>query len=98
MIRVTMPLHLRRLAKVDGEVQVEVEGVVTQRTVLDALEAKYPVLKGAVRDYATQRRRSLVRFYACGEDFSNEDPDTPLPEAVARGEQPYMIIGAIAGG
>jgi hypothetical protein len=98
MIRVTMPLHLRRLAKVDGEVQVEVQGAVTQRTVLDALEAKYPVLKGAVRDYATQRRRPLLRLYACGEDFSNEDPDTPLPEVVAKGEQPYMIVGAIAGG
>ena len=98
MVRVTMPLHLRRLAKVDGEVTLEVTGAVTQRTVLEALEAKYPVLKGAVRDYGTRRRRSLVRFYACGEDLSNDDPDTPLPEPVARGEQPYMIVGAIAGG
>ena len=98
MVRVTMPLHLRRLAKVDGEVTVEVKGPVTQRTVLDALEAAYPALKGTVRDYGTQRRRSLVRFFACGEDLSNDDPDTPLPEPVARGEQPYMIIGAIAGG
>jgi hypothetical protein len=98
MIRVTLPLHLCRLAKVDGEVRLNVEGRVTQRSVLDALEAAYPVLRGAVRDYATQKRRALVRFYACGEDFSNEPPDTPLPDAVAKGEQPFMVIGAIAGG
>lgn len=99
MIRVQIPLHLRRLAKVDGnEVSVEVSGVVTQRSVLDALEAAYPALAGTTRDHVTKRRRSLVRFYACGEDLSNEDPDTPLPDAVAKGEQPYMIIGAIAGG
>lgn len=99
MIRVTLPLHLRRLAKVDGsEVTVEVNGEVTQRTVLDALEAKYPMLEGAIRDRATKRRRSLVRFFACGEDFSNEEPDTLLPEEVVNGEKPFMIVGSIAGG
>ena len=97
-VRVTLPLHLRRLAKVDGEVTVEVEGVVTQRTVLDALEAKYPTLQGTTRDHTTKLRRSLVRFYACGEDYSNEDPDTPLPGEVARGEKPFMVVGSIAGG
>lgn len=99
MIRVTLPLHLRRLAKVDGsEVTVEVNGEMTQRTVLDALEAKYPMLEGAVRDRSTKRRRSLVRFFACGEDFSNEEPDTPLPDQVMNGEKPFMIVGSIAGG
>lgn len=99
MIRVEIPLHLRRLANVDGnEVTVDVSGEVTQQTVIDALEAKYPSLAGTVRDYSTGRRRSLVRFYACGEDLSNEEPDTPLPDAVASGEEPYMIVGAIAGG
>lgn len=98
-VRVTIPLHLRRLAKVDGsEVTLEVANPVTQRAVLDALEAKFPALRGTVRDHATQKRRSLVRFFACGEDLSNEDPDTPLPEAVATGKEPYMIVGAIAGG
>ncbi len=98
-IRVTIPLHLRRLANVDGsEVTVEVTGEVTQRSVLDALEEKYPQLRGTVRDYATQRRRTLVRFYACGEDLSNDDPDTPLPPEVASGKERYMIVGSIAGG
>lgn len=99
MIRVKIPLHLRRLANVEGnEVTVDVSGEVTQRTVIDALEAKYPTLSGTVRDYATGRRRSMVRLFACGEDLSNEEPDTPLPDAVASGEEPYMIVGAIAGG
>ena len=98
MIRVVLPLHLRRLAKVDGEVQVKVEGTVTQRAVLDAIEREYPVLVGTIRDRETQRRRDLVRFYACEEDLSNEDPDAVLPEAVASGVEPYLIVGAMAGG
>ena len=98
MIRVVLPLHLRRLAKVDGEVQVEVEGSITQRAVLDALEREYPVLAGTIRDRDTKRRRDLVRFYACEEDLSNEDPDAVLPDAVARGLEPYYIVGAMAGG
>ena len=98
MIRVVLPLHLRRLAKVDGEVQVEVHGVVTQRAVLDAIEREYPVLAGMIRDRETQRRRDLVRFYACEEDLSNEDPDTVLPDAVIRGVEPYLVVGAMAGG
>jgi sulfur-carrier protein len=91
-------MHLRTLAKVDGEVQLEIEGAVTQRSVLDALEAKYPVLRGAIRDHVTQKRRAFLRFFACEEDLSHESPDTPLPEAVASGKEPYLIIGAIAGG
>jgi sulfur-carrier protein len=98
MIRVVLPAHLRTLARVQGEVTVSVEGPVTQRTVLDALEAQYPVLQGAVRDHTTQRRRALVRFFACQEDLSNESPDTPLPAAVAAGAEPFLIVGAIAGG
>jgi len=98
MIRVVLPLHLRRLAKVDGEVQVKVEGAVTQRAVLDAIEREYPVLVGTIRDRETQRRRDLVRFYACEEDLSNEDPDAALPEAVASGVEPYLVVGAMAGG
>ena len=98
MIRVLLPLPLRTLARVDGEVELHVEGRVTQRSVLDALEARYPMLSGTVRDHVTQRRRALVRFFACGEDLSNELPDTPLPDAVASGAEPYLIIGAIAGG
>ena len=98
MIRVVLPFHLRTLARVDGEVKLNVEGEVTQRTVLDALEAQYPVLRGAVRDQSTQRRRALVRFFACKEDLSNEQPDAPLPSAVASGAEPYLIVGAIAGG
>jgi hypothetical protein len=98
-VRVTLPLHLRRLAKVDGsEVTVEVAGELTVRTVLDALEAKYPTLRGTTRDHVTRQRRSLVRFFACGEDYSNEPMDTALPDEVARGEKPFMVVGSIAGG
>ena len=99
MIRVALPYHLRNLAKVSGgEVTIEVAGTVTQRTVIDALEASYPTLRGTIRDHTTKQRRALVRFFACGEDFSNEALDTPLPEPVARGAEPYLIVGAIAGG
>ncbi len=98
MIRVVLPLHLRRLAQVEGEVKLEVKGQVTQRSVLDALEARYPALRGAVRDHITQQRRPLVRFFACKEDLSNEPLDAPLPDAVASGAEPYLVIGAIAGG
>ncbi len=100
MIRVVLPAPLYRLAKIDraGELEFEVPAPVTQRTVLDAVEARYPVLRGAIRDHTTQKRRAFVRFYACEEDLSHESPDAPLPEAVARGEEPYLIIGAIAGG
>lgn len=97
-VRVILPLHLRRLAKVDGEVALPVGGTVTQRAVLDALEAQYPVLAGLVRDRVTARRRPLVRFFACGEDLSNEEPDALLPEAVATGSEPYLIVGSMAGG
>lgn len=98
MIRVELPMHLRTLARLEGEVQLEIEGAVTQRSVLDALEARYPVLRGAIRDHVTQQRRAFLRFFACQEDLSHESPDTPLPEAVASGQEPYLIIGAIAGG
>jgi len=98
MIRVVLPQHLRVLARVDREVQLEVEGPVTQRSVLDALEARYPVLRGTIRDHGTQRRRPFVRFFACGQDLSHEPPDTPLPDAVATGAEPFLIVGAIAGG
>ena len=98
MIRVTLPAHLRKLAHVDGEVKLEVDGQVTQRAVLDALEARYPMLRGTIRDQVTQRRRAFVRFFACQEDLSHELPDTPLPGAVATGAEPFMIVGAIAGG
>ncbi len=98
MIRVTIPHHLRNLAGSGAEVQLEVEPPVTQRRVLDALETKYPVLKGTIRDYATQKRRPFLRFFACQEDLSHESPDAPLPDAVATGDEPYYIIGAIAGG
>jgi len=98
MIRVTLPPHLRKLAQADGEVNLEVEGSVTQRAVLDALEARYPMLRGTVRDHVTHKRRAFVRFFACGEDLSHEAPDTPLPDAVVNGSAPYMIVGAIAGG
>ena len=97
-VRVVIPYHLRVLAGVGGEVQLAVAGPVTQRSVLDALEAKYPMLRGTVRDHVTKRRRPMVRFFACEEDFSNDDPETPLPEAVASGKEPFFIIGAIAGG
>ena len=98
MIRVVLPYHLRNLAKVDGEVSLAVEGQVTQRTVIDALEARCPTLRGAIRDHTTKKRRALVRFFACGEDLSNEPLDAPLPQAVATGAEPYLIVGAIAGG
>jgi molybdopterin synthase sulfur carrier subunit len=98
MIRVTLPAHLRKLAQVDGEIQLEIAGQITQRTVLDALEARFPMLRGTVRDHATQKRRAFVRFFACGQDLSHEPPDAMLPAAIASGAEPFMIIGAIAGG
>ena len=98
MIRVILPAHLRTLARVDREVALQVEGPITQRSVLDALEATYPVLRGTVRDHVTQRRRPLVRFFACQEDLSHESPDAPLPEAVAIGAEPFLVVGAMAGG
>jgi sulfur-carrier protein len=98
MIRVTLPPHLRKLAHVDGEVQLEVDGRVTQGSVLDALETRYPMLRGTIRDHVTHQRRAFVRFFACGEDLSHESPDSPLPDAVATGAQPFMVVGAIAGG
>ena len=98
MIRVTLPAHLRKLAHVDGEVSLEIAGQITQRSVLDALEARYPMLRGTIREHVSGRRRAFVRFFACGEDLSHEAPETPLPEAIATGAQPFMIVGAIAGG
>ena len=98
MIRVVLPFHLRTLAQVGGEVQVEVEGPVTQRSVLDALEARYPVLCGTMRDHVTLKRRPFIRFFACEEDLSHESPDAPLPDAVAAGAEPFLVVGAIAGG
>jgi molybdopterin synthase sulfur carrier subunit len=98
MIRVVLPAHLRTLARAGGEVELEVEGEATQRSVLDALEARYPMLRGTIRDHVTQQRRPFVRFFACGEDLSHESPDAPLPEAVASGAEPFLLVGAIAGG
>lgn len=98
MIRVVLPAHLKALARVDGEVELRVDGPPTLRSVLDALEARYPVLRGTVRDHATRRRRAFVRFYACELDLSHEPPDTPLPDAVVAGAEPFMIVGAMAGG
>jgi hypothetical protein len=98
MIRVVLPPHLRTLARVDGEVQLDVETPLSPRAVLDALEAKYPMLRGTIRDHVTQLRRPMVRFFACGEDLSHESPDAPLPDAIAKGSEPFVIIGAIAGG
>ena len=98
MIRVILPYHLRNLARVSGEVQLEVNAPVTQRTVLDALEARYPMLCGTIRDHTTKQRRAFLRFFACEQDLSNEPPDTPLPSAVASGEEQYLIVGALAGG
>jgi len=98
MIRVTLPPHLRQLAGVEGDVALEVQGAVTQRAVLDALEARYPMLRGTIRDHVTHRRRAFVRFFACKEDLSHQSPDAPLPEAVASGAEPFLIVGAIAGG
>jgi hypothetical protein len=98
MIRVVLPAHLRKLARVDGEVMLAVEGRVTQRSVLDALEVRYPMLRGTIRDQVTHRRRPFVRFFACEEDLSNDPPDTPLPAAVANGVEPFLVVGAMAGG
>jgi molybdopterin converting factor small subunit len=98
MIRVVLPTHLRTLARVDGEVTLRVEGQPTQRSVLDALEARYPVLRGTIRDHGTQRRRAFVRFFACQEDLSHEAPDASLPDAVAVGAEPFLVVGAMAGG
>jgi molybdopterin synthase sulfur carrier subunit len=98
MIRVILPQHLRTLAHVDGEVKLEVEGPVTQRSVLGALEARYPMLRGTIRDHVTGQRRAFVRFFACEQDLSNELPDVPLPDAVASGAEPFWVVGAIAGG
>ena len=98
MIRVILPQHLRTLAHAGGEVSLEVEGRVTQRSVLDALEARYPMLRGTIRDHVTQQRRPFLRFFACEEDLSHESPDAPLPDSVASGAEPFLIIGAVAGG
>ena len=98
MIRVILPAHLRTLARVKGKVELEVEGPVTQRSILDTLEAQYPMLRGTIRDHTTRERRPFIRFFACGEDWSHESPDTPLPDAVATGAEPFLIIGAMAGG
>ena len=98
MIRVVLPAHLRTLARLDGEVQLQVEGPVTIGAVLDAIEARYPVLRGTIRDHGTLRRRPFVRFFACEQDLSHEPPDTPLPEAVVMGAEPFMVVGAMAGG
>jgi molybdopterin synthase sulfur carrier subunit len=98
MIRIILPYHLRTLAQVKGEVELEVVVPVTQRSVLDALEARYPMLRGTIREHGTQQRRAFLRFFACEEDLSHESPDAPLPEAVASGKEPFCIIGAIAGG
>ena len=98
MIRVVLPLHLRRLAHVDGEVTLHIGALATQRAVLDALEDRYPALRGTIRDHATQQRRAFVRFFACQQDLSNELPDAPLPDAVAAGAEPFLVVGAMAGG
>ena len=98
MIRVVMPLHLRTLARVDGEVELEVSGPVTVHAILDALEARYPMLRGTIRDHVSRKRRPMVRFFVCAEDISHEPADKPLPEPIASGTEPFLIIGAIAGG
>jgi sulfur-carrier protein len=98
MIRVVLPPHLRTLAHVDGEVELDPKTPINQRSLLDALEARYPMLRGTIRDHVTQVRRPMVRFFACGDDLSHESPDAPLPDAIARGSEPFLIIGAIAGG
>jgi len=98
MIRVVIPAHLKTLARVDGEIKLEVSPPVTQRSILDALEARYPVLLGTIRDHDTKQRRAFLRFFACEEDWTHEAPDKPLPEAVASGKEPFLVIGAIAGG
>jgi molybdopterin synthase sulfur carrier subunit len=98
VIRVVLPPHLRTLARVQGEVELDIRGPVTQRSVLDALEASYPMLRGAIRDHVTQQRRAFLRFFACSEDLTHESPDAPLPEAVVTGAEPFLVVGAIAGG
>ena len=98
MIRVELPAHLRNLARINGAVDLRVEGPATQRSVLDALEAGYPMLRGTIRDHSTQRRRPFLRFFACGQDLSLDLPDDPLPDAVAAGAEPFIVLGAIAGG
>jgi sulfur-carrier protein len=98
MIRVELPSHLRALARISGEVEIDTQGPATLRSVLDALEARYPMLRGAIRDHITQNRRPFLRFFACGEDLSHQPPDTPLPDAVASGTEPLLIVAAIAGG
>ena len=98
MIRVVLPAHLRTLAHVDGEVKLHVEGQVTQRSVLDALEARYPMLRGTIRDHVTQQRRAFLRFFACEQDLTHEPPNAPLPDPVAVGAEPFMVVGAMAGG
>jgi molybdopterin synthase sulfur carrier subunit len=98
MIRVELPPHLRGLARISGEVQLEIQGPATLRSVLDALESRYPMLSGTIRDHVTQTRRPFLRVFACGEDLSHEQPDTPLPDAIASGKEPLLIVGAIAGG
>jgi len=98
MIRVVLPAHLRTLARVNGDVELHIEGPVTQRAILDALEARYPMLRGTIRDQVTQQRRALVRFFACEQDLSHEPPDAPLPDAIAIGAEPFLIVGAMAGG
>lgn len=98
MIRIVLPYHLRTLASIEGEAQVEVASPINQQSVLDALEAKYPTLRGTIRDQATKLRRPMIRFFGCEEDLSNEQPDAPLPEAIASGKEPFWVVGAIAGG
>ena len=98
MIRIVLPAHLRTLARIHGEIELAVAGQVTQRSVLDALEARYPVLQGTIRDHDTQRRRAFIRFFACQQDLSHEEPDDPLPEQVVTGSEPYLVVAAMAGG
>jgi hypothetical protein len=98
VIRVVLPAHLRNIAQVTGEVQLEIQGAITQRSIIDALESRYPALCGTIRDHVTQQRRAYVRFFACSEDLSHESPDAPLPAAVASGAEPFLVVGAIAGG
>src|SRR5437762_2729936 len=98
MVRVALPFHLRKLARVDGEVQLDIEGPITQRSILDVLEARYPVLRGTIRDHVTQERRAFVRFFACEQDLSHDPPDTLLPNAVATGAESFVVLGAMAGG
>ena len=98
MVRVKLPAHLRSLARIQGEVELEVSDPVTQRSILDALEKKFPMLAGTTRDHVTKSRRPFIRFFACGEDYSNDSPDAPLPDAIAKGEAPFLVVGAIAGG